>query len=63
MKNYTSFKIGGPADFLVKIFDIEELKKVLEFSKNNKIPITIIGNGSNVLITEKGIRGIVIKLE
>lgn len=63
MKDHTSFKIGGPAEFFVKITSIEELKNVLEISKNNQIPITIIGNGSNLLVTEKGIKGITIKLE
>lgn len=63
MKNHTTFKIGGPADFLIKINTIEELKKIIKFSKNKNIPITIIGNGSNLLVTDKGIRGIVIKLD
>lgn len=63
MKNHTSFKIGGPADFFVKISSIQELKKIQELCKNNKIQLTLIGNGSNLLILDKGIRGIVIKLE
>lgn len=63
MKEHTSFKIGGPAEFFVKINSIEELKNILEFCKINNIPVNIIGNGSNVLVTEKGIKGIVIKLE
>lgn len=63
MKTHTSFKIGGPAEFFIKINTLEELKKVLEICKNNKIQLTLIGNGSNLLILDKGIKGIVIKLE
>lgn len=63
MSKHTSFKIGGKADYFVKITSIEQLKFVLAFSSKNKIPLTIVGNGTNLLVTEKGIRGIVIKLE
>ncbi|MBQ2937935.1 MAG: UDP-N-acetylmuramate dehydrogenase [Clostridia bacterium] len=63
MKNHTSFKIGGPAEFFVKIDEIDELKKILELCKTNKINLTIVGNGSNILVSDKGIKGIVIKLE
>lgn len=63
MKSHTSFKIGGNADVFVKINTIEELKNILNFCKDENVPITIIGNGSNILVTEKGIRGITIKLE
>ena len=61
MKNHTSFKIGGPAEIYIKITSIEELQKVLEFAKKENIKITILGNGSNVLVSDKGIKGIVIK--
>lgn len=63
MKMHTSFKIGGPAEFFVKVSTLEELKNILKFCKDNKIPVTVIGNGSNLLVTEKGIKGVVIKLE
>lgn len=65
MKKHTTFKIGGPAECLIKIDKLEELKKVLEVANQNNIPITIIGNGSNVLVSERGISGItlMIKLE
>lgn len=62
MKKHTTFKIGGPADIFVKVNDTEELKFVLNLAKNENLPINIIGNGSNVLIKDKGIRGIVLKL-
>lgn len=63
MSKHTSFKIGGNADYFIKVTDVDELKKVLEFAKQNNIPITIVGNGTNLLVKEGGIRGIVIKLE
>lgn len=63
MAKYTSFKVGGPADILIKIKTHEELKYILEYVKENKIPLTVIGNGSNILVKDKGIRGITIKLD
>lgn len=62
MAKHTSFKIGGPADVFIKIDNIEELKETLDLSEKNQIPLTIIGNGSNLLVTDKGIRGITAKL-
>ena len=59
MKNHTSFKIGGPAEFYIKITTIKELQKILELAKKENIKITILGNGSNILIADDGIKGIV----
>lgn len=63
MSKHTTFKIGGPADIFVKVKSQEELKSILKLAKKNNVPVTIIGNGSNVLVKDSGIRGIVIKLE
>lgn len=63
MNKHTSFKIGGNADFFIRISDVEQLKGVLNYSKLNNIDVTIIGNGSNILVKDNGIRGIVIKLD
>lgn len=63
MKKHISFKVGGIADCYIKIENISELKQILKFSKENKIPFFIIGNGSNILVTDKGIRGIVIQIK
>lgn len=63
MKNHTSFKIGGNADLFVSVKTEEELKQVLKYAKQKKIPITIIGNGTNILVSDNGIRGIVIKID
>ena len=63
MKKYTSFKIGGPAECLIKIENEEELKNILKYAQERNIPLTIIGNGSNVLVSDQGIKGIVLKIE
>lgn len=63
MKKHTSFKIGGKADLFVKVKNIKELKYIIKIAKNENIHLTIIGNGSNILVKDNGIRGIVIKLE
>ena len=62
MKKHTSFKIGGPADFFVIIESVEELKAVLKLANELDIPVTCIGNGSNLLVKDNGIRGLTIKL-
>jgi UDP-N-acetylmuramate dehydrogenase len=62
MKKHTSFKIGGPVDYFIIVNNIEELKKILNLVNNNGIPFFIIGNGSNLLVRDKGIRGIVAKI-
>ena len=61
MKEHTSFKVGGNADVLVLPDCVEDVISVLEYAKNNNINITIIGNGSKLLVRDGGIRGIVIK--
>lgn len=63
MKNHTSFKIGGTADLFLKVATIEELIQAIEYAKTKKIPIYFIGNGSNLLVTDKGIRGLVVKID
>lgn len=62
MKNHTTFRIGGPADILVKPSDIEQIKNVCMACRTENEPYMIIGNGSNVLVSDDGIRGVVILL-
>lgn len=62
MSNHTSFKLGGPADILVTPQSKEQLLHILDYCKKNTIPFYIIGNGSNLVVRDKGIRGLVIKL-
>lgn len=63
MSKHTSFKIGGIADYYVKVKSEEELRMVLNFAKAEKIPFYVVGNGTNLLVREGGIRGIVIKVD
>lgn len=63
MTKHTSFKIGGTADYFVKVESEEELRNVLKLAKTENIPYYIIGNGTNLLVQEGGIRGIVLKIE
>lgn len=63
MAKHTSFKVGGNADIWIRVNEIEQLKKILEYAKSKDIPITILGNGSNVLVKDKGIRGITLQLD
>lgn len=62
MKNHTSFKIGGPADEFCQVTSAEEIQELICYAKEKNIPYTIIGNGSNLLVSDKGIRGLVIKI-
>ena len=60
---YTTFKIGGPARYFVSVSSEEELKSAAEWAKKNNLPILILGGGSNVLISDKGFNGLVIKIQ
>lgn len=62
MKNHTSFKIGGSADFLVTPRTVDQIQNLIITLKKENIPVFIMGNGSNLLVSDKGIRGVVIKL-
>lgn len=62
MAKHTSFRIGGPADLLAQPADEAELAALLQVASEHAVPVTLIGNGSNLLVRDKGIRGLVIKL-
>ncbi len=62
MKNHTTFRVGGFADILAQPKSSKELTALIEAARSENIPVTIIGNGSNLLVTDKGIRGLVIKI-
>ncbi|KKM12271.1 hypothetical protein SY88_03660 [Clostridiales bacterium PH28_bin88] len=61
LKNYTSWRIGGPADLLVVPGTLEDLRVCLSFARDHGVPLTVLGNGSNVLVLDGGIRGLVVK--
>lgn len=58
---YTTVKIGGPADFFIHTKNSSEFIEAIKYGQKNNLPITVLGNGSNVLISDSGIRGLVIK--
>ncbi|WP_405383707.1 UDP-N-acetylmuramate dehydrogenase [Phascolarctobacterium sp.] len=62
MSKHTSFHIGGPADLLAAPSSEEELSALLTKAAAAGVPVTVVGNGSNLLVRDKGIRGLVIKL-
>lgn len=62
MSRHTTFRIGGPADFFVVPEDMDTLKRVAEFCREEQIPFYILGNGSNLLVGDRGYRGVIIQI-
>ena len=62
MASHTTFRIGGPADYFVMPETVEEVAAVLKLCKEEEMPYFILGNGSNLLVGDKGFRGVVIQL-
>ncbi len=63
MSRHTTFKIGGAADVFIKIKTVDELKLVIGTAQDFNLPYFVIGKGSNLLVSDKGIEGVVISLE
>jgi UDP-N-acetylenolpyruvoylglucosamine reductase len=61
MARYTTFKIGGPADLFFEAQTKQELFDICTLARKNDIPVFILGGGTNILISDKGVRGLVIK--
>lgn len=62
MNMHTSFRVGGPARFFVKAESIDDLKQALTFATEKGLPHFILGNGTNLLVSDKGYEGVVITL-
>lgn len=62
MKNHTTFRVGGPAEFFVMPRTAEEVKKVIDLCRRESFPYYIIGNGSNLLVSDQGYRGVVLQI-
>ncbi len=62
MKNHTTFRVGGPAQYYVFVSDTGELTETVSLCNRHKMPWVVLGNGSNVLVSDEGIRGVVIRL-
>lgn len=63
LKNHTYTKLGGKADFFVTPSTIEEVQEIIRFANKTAVPFTLLGNGSNVIVRDGGIRGIVLSLK
>ena len=63
MSKHTSFKTGGKAAFFIKVYSVEEIQSILKISKENKIPIFLLGNGTNLLVRDEGYRGIILQIK
>ncbi len=61
MSKHTSFKVGGNADIFIKAKALEDIKYILNIVNSSNIPLVVIGNGSNLLVKDNGIRGITMR--
>lgn len=62
MSKHTTFKIGGTADIFVKLRSTEQIERLIDLCNERNVPIKVIGNGSNILVKDNGVRGIVAKI-
>lgn len=62
MSKHTTFKIGGTADIFVKLRSTEQIERLINLCNEKNVPIKVIGNGSNILVKDNGVRGVVAKI-
>ncbi len=62
MSEHTTLRLGGPAELLCEVVSEEQLSRVLALAKRREVPVTLIGNGSNLLVKDGGIQGLVIRI-
>lgn len=62
MQAHTTFRIGGPADLFLMPENVEQIRKILEICRKENLPYFILGNGSNLLVSDEGFRGVIIQL-
>jgi UDP-N-acetylmuramate dehydrogenase len=60
LKEYTTFHIGGAAKYFIAVTSVSELRNAVAWAKEKKVPTTILGGGSNVFVSDKGVRGLVV---
>lgn len=63
MELHTTFRVGGPAQFFVTPKTLEAVRQVMELCKNSGLPFWVMGNGSNLLVSDEGLKGVVLCLE
>jgi UDP-N-acetylmuramate dehydrogenase len=62
MKAHTSFKVGGPADIFITPVNAIQIRDVLKLCHEAGYPVFVMGNGTNLVVRDKGIRGVVLKI-
>ena len=59
---FTTFKVGGPADWLVTLKNADEVRAVVQLAREHRVPVSVLGGGSNSLVSDAGVRGLVIRI-
>lgn len=62
MRNHTTFRVGGPAEFFVQPKTAQEVQGLVKLCKEKEVPYYIVGNGSNLLVSDQGFRGVIIQI-
>ncbi len=60
---HTSLRIGGPAEFFIMPQDLDDLRYALAFAEQEDLPLIIIGGGNNLLVSDRGLQAVVVKLQ
>jgi UDP-N-acetylmuramate dehydrogenase len=60
---HTSLRLGGPADFFIIPRDLEDVRYTLAFADQENLPVVVIGGGNNMLVSDRGVQGVVLKLQ
>src|SRR6058998_897650 len=60
---HTSLRIGGPADIFIVPQDVEDIRRALSFAEREQLPVEVIGGGNNLLVSDRGFRGVVLRLD
>jgi len=60
---HTSLRVGGPADIFVMPQDVDDIRHALRFAEREQLPVVTLGGGNNLLVSDRGVRGVVLKLE
>ena len=60
---HTSLRIGGPADIFVVPQDVDDIRHALKFAEREQLPVSVIGGGNNLLVRDRGVRGVMLRLE
>src|SRR5437773_10284932 len=60
---HTSLRLGGPADIFVVPQDLDDIRHALRFADREQLPVVVVGGGNNLLVTDRGVRGVVFRIE